>query len=56
MGVSSVVEDNCDYWLKITDVRLTIAFTDPMYKNSKFARYSLLMEIRLAHFLNSCFH
>lgn len=50
MGFSSIVVDDCAYWSKLTDLRLIIAFRDPMYKSSKFARYLLLMEIRLAHF------
>lgn len=55
-GFFSVMADNCDYWSKITDLKMTIVFTDPMYKGSKFAQYLLLMEIRLAHFFNPCFH
>lgn len=43
------------YWSKLTDLRLIIAFRDPMYKSSKFARYLLLTEIRLAHVLNTLF-
>lgn len=50
MGFFPVVVDNCAYWSKITCLRLNIAFTDPMYKSFKFARYLLLMEIGLAHF------